>query len=156
MRKLWTRFIWLSIGACCMPLSSQYWTSKLHKRQGISWVVERNYWGAISDCTVGSLLKNRRWIYVTLLQMIIFLINVSRFTNQCSGCGCKCFFFCVFVHFFRCVQTRSLLPCQSHSWACTSVVSIWQSRLSLPTTFLWFTQDSDATGAFQLFYNNLR
>jgi hypothetical protein len=40
------------------------------------------YWNVISDYIVGSLLKNTRWIYVTLLQLITPWINACRFTNH--------------------------------------------------------------------------
>jgi hypothetical protein len=36
----------------------------------------------ISVYTVGSLFKNTRWVYFTLLQLIISWINVCHFTNH--------------------------------------------------------------------------
>jgi hypothetical protein len=34
------------------------------------------YYDVISDCTVGSLLKNTRWIYFILLQLLPVLMSI--------------------------------------------------------------------------------
>jgi hypothetical protein len=71
------------------------------------------YGNVIGDYTVGSLVKNIRWIYFTLLQLIISWINVCCFTNQSWLSGYK---FSLLRHTVFLVGNYSLLLCPQSLW----------------------------------------
>jgi hypothetical protein len=63
------------------------------------------YCNIIGDYTVGSLVKNARWIYFTLLQLIISWINVCRFTNHSPDYLYINVLFCFVILFFQSPDT---------------------------------------------------
>jgi hypothetical protein len=109
------------------------------------WVCNCN---VISDYTVGSLLKNTRWIYFTLLEVIISWINGCCFTNHSPDyLDINVCFYVINPFFQSCGAGWWLLtPAAQLAHACRALHSPWVSLsldsqlfTELPTTqYLWY------------------
>jgi hypothetical protein len=77
------------------------------------------YCNIIKDYKVGSLFKNTRWTYFTLLQLTMSWINVCRFSNHSPGYLEMNVLF--YIVLFLCQSVTVLLLCPPHSEVCTHV-----------------------------------
>jgi hypothetical protein len=96
---------------------------------------------------VGSLLKNRRWLYFTPLQFIISWINVClqstvlNLTSRWLSLSCSCFVFTHVIHCY-CASFSSTKLARWYSTHCqlsTDFTTTW-SRSLVTTTLAWLNQ----------------